>query len=85
MVRKNEEYRMVEFARRQQHEISGTKIWVASKEDLILSKLDWARESQSPRQIEDVKNLLSTDYDKEYLNQWAKKLQLTDMLTLAIA
>ena len=85
MVRKNEEYRFVEFSRRQQHMIDGNQIWVASKEDLILSKLDWARDTQSSRQIEDVKNLLSTGYDTEYLNEWATKLQLTDMLILATA
>lgn len=85
MVRKNEEYRLVEFSRRQQHTIDGNQIWVASKEDLILSKLDWARDTQSSRQLEDVKNLLSTGYDTEYLNEWATKLQLTDMLILATA
>lgn len=85
MVRKNEEYRLLEFTRRQQHEMMGSHTWVASKEDLILSKLDWERETRSSRQIDDVKNLLSTGYDHNYLNQWAQKLQPTDMLTLAIA
>lgn len=85
MVRKNQEYRLLEFSRRQKHEMMGSTIWVASKEDLILSKLDWARDSHSSRQLEDVKNLLSTGYDTTYLHEWAKKLQLNDMLILATA
>ena len=85
MIRKNEEYRLLEFSRRQRLTVSGEPIWVTSKEDLILSKLDWARDTQSSRQIDDVKNLLSTGYDQDYINQWAKKLQLTDMLILATA
>jgi len=54
MIRKREEYRLVEFDRRQRIEILGDSLWIVSKEDLILSKLDWARESQSQRQLSDV-------------------------------
>jgi hypothetical protein len=52
-----------------------------SKEDLILSKLDWARDSQSQRQLSDVENLLATGADLNYLQTWSQKLNLTDMLT----
>jgi hypothetical protein len=85
MVRKNEEFRMLEFTRRQRHNVSGEMIWVVSKEDLILSKLEWSLESESTRQIEDVKNLLATGCDQNYINQWAQKLQLTNILTRATA
>ncbi len=54
---------------------------IVSKEDLILSKLDWARESQSQRQLSDVENLLATGADLNYLQTWSRKLNLTDMLT----
>lgn len=52
-----------------------------SEEDLILSKLDWARDSQSQRQLSDVENLLATGDDLNYLQIWSQKLNLTDMLT----
>ncbi len=81
MVRKPEEYRLVEFGRRQRIEVEGNPLWIVSKEDLILSKLDWARESQSTRQLSDVENLLATGADMEYLQIWSQKLNLTDMLT----
>jgi hypothetical protein len=81
MVRKPTQYRMLEFSRRLQHEIEGHSVWVVSKEDLILSKLDWSRESESDRQLADVRNLLATGCDLAYLKTWAHHLQLTDILT----
>lgn len=81
MIRKREDYRLVEFERRQRIEVLGSPLWIVSKEDLILSKLDWARESQSQRQLSDVENLLATGADKTYLQAWSQKLNLTDMLT----
>ena len=50
-----------------------------SPEDLILSKLDWAKESRSQMQLDDVRNLLRSvqGLDTEYLNRWADRLGLT--------
>ena len=58
MVRKGEEYRRHEFTRRVRVRVEDFEVWVVSKEDLILSKLDWARDSQSQRQLADVENRL---------------------------
>lgn len=81
MIRKEQEYRLMEFQRRQRLRIVDFEAWVVSKEDLILSKLEWARESLSQRQLADVENLLATGYDVDYLKAWSAKLNLTDMLT----
>ncbi|PAW75203.1 MAG: hypothetical protein B9S38_02255 [Verrucomicrobiia bacterium Tous-C4TDCM] len=81
MIRKREDYRLVEFERRRRIEVAGVPLWIVSKEDLILSKLDWARQSQSERQLSDVENLLATGADMEYLQTWSRKLNLTAMLT----
>ena len=81
MIRKREEYRLAEFERRQRVRIADFEAWVVSKEDLILSKPDWARQSLSERQLSDVKNLLATGCDMDYLRTWSVKLNLTDMLT----
>lgn len=81
MVRKPEEYRHHEFSRRVRLRVADFEVWVVSKEDLILSKLDWARDSQSSRQLSDVENLIATGCDMEYLRRWSVKLSLTDMLT----
>ncbi len=81
MVRKQEDYRLHEFMRRVLTRIGGFDFWVVSKEDLILSKLDWAKESQSERQLADVENLIATGCDADYLKTWSAALNLTDMLT----
>ncbi len=85
MVRKREDYRLTEFARRQQTILDDQPVWVVSKEDLILSKLHWARDNSSTRQLNDVRNLLATGYDQDYVQQWVQKLNLTAMLTQALA
>lgn len=83
MIRKREDYRLIEFERRRRIEVSGHPLWIVSKEDLILSKLDWARQSQSERQLSDVENLLATGADMDYLRTWSQRLNLTAMLTRA--
>ena len=81
MIRKNEEYRRHEFTRRARVRLEGFEVWVVGKEDLILSKLHWARESHSQRQLADVENLIATGCNMDYLRIWSAKLNLTDMLT----
>jgi len=80
IIRKQEEYRVVEFNRREKIKFSGIDIFIVSKEDLILSKLVWAKDSESELQVRDIKSLLNTGYDKDYLFEWATKLNLYDFL-----
>ena len=51
-----------------------------SIEDLILSKLDWSRESRSEQQRRDVKLLLEAPLERAYLDQWAARLDLGGLL-----
>jgi len=81
MIRKRDDYRLHEFKRRVQLKLGDVNLWVTSKEDLILSKLQWARDSLSERQLADVQNLIATGCDTDYLRQWSAALNLTDMLT----
>lgn len=80
IVRKGAEYRQVEFARRKQIEIGGVRTWIVSREDLILSKLVWAKETNSELQRRDVENLMDNDVDRQYVNYWAERLKITDLL-----
>lgn len=80
IIRKASEYRQLEFSRRRQVEIQGVQIWIVSKEDLIISKLYWARDSHSELQLRDVKNLIASGYDVEYLEHWTRKLELSTLL-----
>jgi len=80
IIRKDSEYRQLEFARRREVTIQGLEVWLVSKEDLIISKLYWARESHSELQLRDVKNLLASGFDVEYLERWTRRLQLSTLL-----
>jgi len=51
-----------------------------SIEDLILSKLDWSRESRSEQQRRDVGLLLEAPLDQAYLDEWAARLGLDGLL-----
>lgn len=76
IVRKQSEYRVTEFHRRKEVQFGDFRIFIVSKEDLIISKLDWARDSHSELQLRDVRNLLESGFDREYLEHWTQKLGL---------
>lgn len=80
IIRKNTEYRRVEFERRQKISILDFSVFIVSKEDLIISKLFWAKDSQSELQLGDVQNLLATGYDAAYLQRWTRELGLDTLL-----
>ena len=78
--RKDTHYRRAEFERRRRVELAGVRLWIVSVEDLILSKLEWSRESRSEQQRCDVKLLLEAPLDRAYLDQWAARLDLGGLL-----
>ena len=55
-------------------------LWIVNIEDLILSKLEWARESRSDQQRRDVGLLLAAPLDRAYLEEWAVRLDLAGLL-----
>ena len=82
IVRKDGAYREEEFRRRRSADIDGVRMWVVSAEDLILSKLDWARSSRSEVQFQDVRNVIVAQpaLDWPYVDAWAARLGLLDLL-----
>jgi hypothetical protein len=80
IIRKQNEYRRVEFDRRQRISIRDFSTFIASKEDLIISKLFWAKDSHSELQLNDVRNLLATGYNAVYLRHWTHELGLDNLL-----
>jgi hypothetical protein len=78
IIRKDASYRHTEFQRRLRVTLDGTSIWIVSPEDLIISKLLWAKDSLSEMQLNDVKNLLLSlkNLDKEYVLKWVQLLGL---------
>lgn len=80
IVRKDNPYRRHEFGRRKRVRLPGFEAWIVSREDLILSKLAWAKDSGSEMQMRDVGALLAGDADRTYLERWAKELAVTELL-----
>ncbi|MBI2870811.1 MAG: hypothetical protein HYY14_03785 [Candidatus Omnitrophica bacterium] len=85
IVRKDSAFRELEFGRRRKIELEGVPMWIVSPEDLILSKLFWAKESSSEMQIKDVENLLRmvSDLDVSYIEHWVSSLGLEDIYQMA--
>ncbi|MFN0062547.1 MAG: nucleotidyl transferase AbiEii/AbiGii toxin family protein [Myxococcaceae bacterium] len=82
IVRKSSPYRLEEFQRRRQVELAGIRVWMVSPEDLVLSKLHWAKDSHSDLQLRDVKNLVGAvkALDWPYLRRWAENLGVAGLL-----
>lgn len=79
IIRKDRPFSRAEFDRRQPFEFEGTPLWVATVEDLILAKLEWAKLGGSSRQIEDVAALVriaDQELDRVYLDRWIPELGL---------
>lgn len=78
VVRKDSEYRQEEFSRRRTVNLDGESVAVVTPEDLILSKLEWAKNSRSSMQLDDVRNVLRSvkTLDRVYLKRWADHLGL---------
>ena len=56
--------------------LGGVDVWLTAPEDLLLSKLVWARESGSELQLRDAANLIASvpDLDWPYIARWAPAL-----------
>jgi hypothetical protein len=82
-VVQNRPFSRMEFSRRQQASVLGLNVWVVSSEDVVLSKLEWSKESASKQQMEDVLGVLQAQYrdlDEQYLLKWAEDLGVRDRL-----
>ncbi len=83
IIRKNRPFSREEFQRRQKANIMGLDVWVVSPEDVILSKLEWAKNSESSQQFQDALGVATVQYDRldrDYLYKWAKELQVESSL-----
>lgn len=81
VILKHDEFNQNAFLRRQRvNYTEDFQVWIISKEDLIISKLNWAKTSRSEMQMRDVASILRNGYNEDYVNFWAEKLGLQDIL-----
>lgn len=79
IMRKPGTYSREAFRRRVTGDIQGVPITISTAEDLIIAKLDWAKQGESQRQIEDVAGILKMKpetLDHAYIERWVKELDL---------
>ncbi len=83
IIRKDRPFSQEEFLRRRETDLmEGIRVVLATPEDTILSKLEWARKSgESDKQLSDVAGIVDvrTDLDQEYIERWAKDLGVLDL------
>ena len=80
IVRKDRAFSEVEFERRERAELLGLEVSLASLEDVVLAKLEWAKMGDSELQRTDVARLLESagsQLDREYVEAWVRELGLT--------
>ena len=85
IIRKSRPFSQAEFERRKPLSLFGRHLFVASAEDVVISKLEWAKMGQSSRQIEDVAGILRvrSDLDRTYLDRWVRELHIEGQWRMA--
>jgi len=81
IIRRDRPFSIEEFRRRQPADLLGTPGFIASAEDVILAKLEWAKATGSERQLDDVAGILAVadELDLAYLERWAAALDVADV------
>ena len=88
LVRKERPFSVEEFGRRTRANLFGTPAWIASPEDTIIAKLEWAMAGGSDRQLDDVVSMLAVGgdtLDLAYIDRWVADLGLQVALSRARA
>jgi hypothetical protein len=86
VIRKNDEFQKLAFSQRRRVNYAGYfEVWIIGKEDLILSKLNWAKNTKSEMQMRDVAGILRNGYDEKYVRHWAEKLGVENLLKDCLA
>jgi hypothetical protein len=79
VVRRDRPFSREEFGRRSSANLLGTPTWIASPEDTIVAKLEWASAGGSERQLADVAAMLDIggdSLDLAYIEHWVAELGL---------
>ena len=87
VIRKDRPFSIEEFGRRLAAELVGVPSFVATAEDMIIAKLEWAKRGESERQLRDVSAMLATGrgmLDLSYLKHWVSALGLRDEWQAAV-
>ena len=82
LVRRDRPFSRQELDRRLPVRILEAETYVATAEDTVIAKLEWAREGESERQLRDVAGILAltgATLDHVYLERWIAALGLGEV------
>jgi hypothetical protein len=83
VVRKNRPFSIEEIRRRIPGMVDGTPCVISTREDTILSKLEWEKASGgSERQLDDVAGIIAVSgasLDRAYIDRWAAELGVAEL------
>lgn len=82
ILRKERPFSRSEFERRIRVNLVGLDVWMATAEDTIVAKLEWAKAGESERQLRDVSGMLDASRDSldfKYIERWVAVLDLADL------
>ena len=79
IIRKPRPFSETEFNRRRPAELYDVPVIVATAEDVLIAKMEWAKLGESARQIEDAAGILNArarSLDIAYVEEWVRQLGL---------
>lgn len=82
IIRRDRPFSVEELRRRGEADLLGTRGFIASVEDTIIAKLEWAATTGSERQRSDVAGMLAVggdSVDRAYVERWVDALGLRDV------
>jgi hypothetical protein len=82
IFRKARPFSRSELERRAMFTVLGVRVFVASAEDTVLAKLEWAKLGESERQLRDVRGILDVKgaaLDQIYVERWLDDLGVRDL------
>jgi len=88
IIRKSRPFSRTEFDRRTEVEFEGLQLSMAAAEDVLIAKLEWAKQSGSERQIQDAAGVLRVRaqlLEQQYIRAWVRDLGLEDQWRAAMA
>jgi len=85
IIKKDSKFQNAAFNNKKRVNYQGFEIWITTIEDLIVSKLLWAKDSRSEFQKRDIINLLQKEPDLEYIKNWAETLEVEDFFNECLA
>jgi len=79
ILRKNRPFNLAEFQDRLALRVLGLELSIARPEDLLVAKMEWAKEGDSERQLRDAAEILAAQesgIDLSRIEHWVKQLKL---------